>query len=80
VSAALGVALPFWLDRPDDEAVPVLRSILAGDRTEVDGRDPRTHGVRARIDLEAHAAGRPSPRVVVGCQLRSIPGLKPRPN
>jgi hypothetical protein len=27
VSPALGVALPFWLDRPDDEAVAIAIGI-----------------------------------------------------
>jgi probable F420-dependent oxidoreductase len=59
VDVALGASSPAivdgWHDRPWDapaarmrETVPALRSILAGERAELDGRHVRTHGFRLR--------------------------------
>jgi probable F420-dependent oxidoreductase len=59
VGVALGASSPAivagWHDRPWEapaarmrETVPALRSILAGERTELDGRFVRTHGFRLR--------------------------------
>jgi len=102
------------------ETVPALRSILAGDRTELDGPHVRTHGfrlrrprpeasislaafgpamtrvaarhadevvlnlvttehlrrVRAQLDLEAQAIGRPSPRLAVWLPIALNPGAR----
>ena len=102
------------------ETVPALRSILAGERTELDGPHVRTHGfrlrrlqprasisvaafgpammrvaarhadevvlnlvtaeharrVRAELDLEARAVGRPSPRLAVWLPIALNPGAR----
>jgi probable F420-dependent oxidoreductase len=102
------------------ETVPALRSILAGDRTELDGPHLRTHGfrlrrpqpeafisvaafgpammqvaarhadevvlnlvtaehvrrVRAELDLESGAVGRPSPRLAVWLPVALHPGAR----
>ena len=131
VDVALGATSPAivdgWHDRLWDapaarmgETVPALRSILAGERTERDGRFVRTHGfrlrrpqpdvsisiaafgpamtrvaarqadevvlnlvspehlagVRARIDAEAGAAGRPAPRLAVWVPVALDPGSR----
>jgi probable F420-dependent oxidoreductase len=129
VDVALGASSPAivagWHDRPWEApaprmaaTVPALRSILAGTRVELDGRHVRTHGfrlrrpqpdasisvaafgpamtrvaarqadeavlnlvtaehlagVRARIDAEARAAGRPAPRLAVWVPVALNPG------
>ena len=131
VDVALGASSPAivdgWHDRLWDapaarmgETVPALRSILAGERAELDGRFVRTHGfrlrrpqpdvsisiaafgpamtrvaarqadevvlnlvspehlagVRARIDAEAGAAGRPAPRLAVWVPVALDPGSR----
>ncbi len=131
VDVALGASSPAivsgWHDRPWEapaarmrETAPALRSILAGERAEADGRFVRTHGfrlrrpqpdasisiaafgpamtrvaaraadevvlnlvtaehlagVRARIDAEAQAAGRPAPRLAVWLPVALDPGTR----
>jgi probable F420-dependent oxidoreductase len=131
IDVALGASSPAivsgWHGRPwespaqrMEETVPALRSILAGDRAELEGQHVRTHGfrlrraqpdttisvaafgpamtrvaarqadevvlnlvtaehvaaVRARIDAEAAAAGRPPPGLAVWLPVALNPGAR----
>jgi probable F420-dependent oxidoreductase len=82
VDVALGASSPAivagWHDRPWEapaarmrETVPALRSILAGERTELDGRFVRTHGFRLRrpqpdVSISIAAFGPAMTRVAAG--------------
>jgi probable F420-dependent oxidoreductase len=82
VDVALGASSPAivagWHDRPWEapaarmrETVPALRSILAGERAELDGRFVRTHGFRLRrpqtdVSISIAAFGPAMTRVAAG--------------